>query len=327
MSYFLRPNRELQMMVDDFFAAVSRYNDSECNAQLSVLLLGSLSKGEGSWISTENGAKMLSDVEFFVVYPADFCVLPAAKQQIEHLAKSSFSGQKSSLFHVDATFVSSDRLPRMEHKLLIYDAVHYGKWVVGRPLPQRLPQVTEKNLNRYDIRDIVDHRAFSVLSYGSILKQAEEFLQYRYVLAKNSLDLLTALSAQYGCLATTLAQRAQVLGQLALPQESREYLKQCLNYKANPQAEADLSIAQMHKQFLNLAQYTADTVCVPAFHAVKHARHCLRRRAGQFKRSLQYRHFVFKNHQKQLLLALQREQKLTPSQRRDHLVLHGYPAE
>lgn len=314
-------------MVDDFFAAVSRYNDSECDARLSVLLLGSLSKGEGSWISTKDGAQMLSDVEFFVIYPADFSILPAVKQQLDCLIQSSFSGQKSSLFHVDATFVSSDRLPRMEHKLLTYDAVHHGKWVVGRPLPRQLPQVTEKSLNRYDIRDIVEHRVFSVLFYASALKEAGETLQYRYVLAKNSLDLLTALSAQYGCLATTLTQREQVLSQLGLPQEYKEYLKHCLNCKKDPQTQADLSVTQMQQRFLNLAQYTADAVRVPAFHAVKHARHRLRRRAGQLKRSLQYRHFVFGNHQKQLLLALQREQKLTPSQRRDHLVLHGYPAE
>ena len=53
MKYFYRENPELEQKIDEFFRALSRYNDTHYNGELSIILLGSLSRGEATWLEGE----------------------------------------------------------------------------------------------------------------------------------------------------------------------------------------------------------------------------------------------------------------------------------
>ena len=47
VSYFYKENPTIEKMVDRYFERLSEENEREFNGELSVFLLGSLSRGEG----------------------------------------------------------------------------------------------------------------------------------------------------------------------------------------------------------------------------------------------------------------------------------------
>ena len=104
MSYFYKENPAIEKMVDLYFEKLSEENEREFNGELSVFLLGSLSRGEGTWVEIENGFKLLSDIEFFTVYPSGFSGFDSWNSILEKVKNEVFSGEASILFHIDNTF-------------------------------------------------------------------------------------------------------------------------------------------------------------------------------------------------------------------------------
>ena len=149
MAYFYKENPVLEAQVDRYFARLVEYSDTYCDGKLSILLLGSLSRGEGTWQPTDKGARFLSDIEYFTVYPDGFDGLDAFTDYAKEVQREVFVDQDSSLFHIDNTFVRRESLPRMERKLLTYDAARMGKTVVGEDCVPLLPAITVENIEIY----------------------------------------------------------------------------------------------------------------------------------------------------------------------------------
>lgn len=325
MAYFYKENPALEAQVDRYFARLAEYNDTYCGGQLSVLLLGSLSRGEGTWQSTDTGARLLSDIEYFTVYPDGFTEQSAFTDFAKEVQREVFADQDSALFHIDNTFVRRESLPHMERKLLTYDAAHMGKTVVGEDCVPLLPAITVENINLCDIRDILTHRVFSVLHYGLPMKREGDVEGYRYSLAKNSLDLMTVLLVSHGLLESGFIRRLELVKTLPIAQQVKDYFAYCLSIKLSTDCATAFTIEEMEEQFLALLKELSHIFRVPLKNMWINRRVVVRRRMGMVKRALRYRHLPRHGHLRSLTASFEKKLPLTYRQLNNNLIINGYP--
>lgn len=325
MAYFYKENPVLEAQIDEYFARLAAYNDTYCDGKLSVLLLGSLSRGEGTWQPTDTGVRLLSDIEYFTVYPDGFTEQAAFTDFAKEIQREVFADQDSTLFHIDNTFVRRSALPHMERKLLTYDAARMGKTVVGEDCVPLLPSITVENINLCDIRDILTHRAFSVLHYGLPMKREGDAEGYRYSLAKNSLDLMTVLLVSHGLLESGFVRRLALIQSLPIDAQLKAYFTYCLSVKLSTDCEVTFTIEEMEEQFLRLLKDLSHSFRVPLKNVWCNRRVVLRRRLGMVKRALRYRHLPRCGHLKSLIASFEKKVPLTYRQLNDNLIINGYP--
>ena len=269
---------------------------------------------------------MVSDIEFFTVYPSGFDRFKEFDKAMEDAARESFPGETSSLFHVDNTYVCRERLPFMERKLLTFDAVAMGKTVVGPDVISLLPRITIDNINLRDIRDILTHRIFSVLYYGFPLKERGELEQYRYSLAKNSLDLMTVLLVNHGQLVSGFANRLERVKRLQVDADIKQYFEYCLSVKLGTDSKARYSIAQMESMFVRLVKDLKKEFRIPVRNGIVNARHVTRRYLGIVKRTIKYKHWSGTSQLKRLVICFEKKEQLNKRDLLDNLVRNGYPS-
>lgn len=325
MKYFYKENAQLEGKIDDFFRALSQYNDVHCDGELSVILLGSLSRGEATWLEKDGRPIMVSDIEFFTVYPEGFTGFDEFTVFMDKTAGEVFADQDSELFHIDNSFVCRQRLGTMERKLLTYDAKKLGKAVVGRNDIVLLPEITLKNINLWDIRDILTHRVFSVLYYGFSLKEQGKEEEYRYNLAKNSLDLMTVLLVVRRRLESGFINRLEAVRKLPVSQEIKNYFSYCLSLKLSAECEYVYTTQQMEEQFLQLLKELDKQMKVPLRNTLVNVRHVARRVLGMCKRAVKYRCVPAPGHLRRLIGRFAAKQELTQQDLRNNLVINGYP--
>lgn len=325
MAYFYKENPALEAQVDRYFARLSEYNDTYCDGKLSVILLGSLSRGEGTWQATDTGVRLLSDIEYFTVYPDGFDGLAAFTAYSQEVQREVFADQDSLLFHIDNTFVRRESLPRMERKLLTYDAARMGKTVVGEDCVPLLPAITIENINLCDIRDILTHRVFSVLYYGLPMKQEGDTEGYRYSLAKNSLDLMTVLLVSHGLLESGFIRRLELVKTLPVDERVKAYFTYCLSIKLSTDCAYSFTIAEMEDQFLTLLKDLSRSFRVPLKNMWLNRRFVLRRHMGMVKRALRHRRLPRLGHLRSLINSFEKQLPLTSRQLNNNLIINGYP--
>lgn len=325
MAYFYKENPELEARIDRYFARLAEYNDTHCDGTLSVILLGSLSRGEGTWQTTATGVRLLSDIEYFTVYPDGFTEQSAFADFANEAQREVFADQDSALFHIDNTFVRRESLPRMERKLLIYDATKMGKTVVGEDCIPLLPSITVENINLCDIRDILTHRVFSVLYYGLPMKKAGDMDGYRYSLAKNSLDLMTVLLVSRGLLESGFVRRMELIKTLPIDEQIKKYFAYCLSVKLRTAHETTFTIEEMEQQFAQLLRNLSQSFRVPFSNKWINRRFVLRRKMGMVKRALRYHHLPRCGHLKSLISSFEKKEPLTCRQLNNNLIINGYP--
>lgn len=325
VAYFYKDNPALEAQVDRYFARLAEYNDAHCDGKLSVLLLGSLSRGEGTWQATDTGVRILSDIEYFTVCPDGFTGQSAFTDFAKEAEREVFADQDSSLFHVDNTFVRRESLTHMERKLLTYDAARMGKTMVGEDCVPLLPAITVKNINLFDIRDILTHRVFSVLYYGLPMKREGDLEGYRYSLAKNSLDLMTVLLVSHGLLESGFIRRLELVKTLPIAERTKHYFTYCLSIKLSTECAVTFTIEEMEEQFLALLKELSHTFRVPLKNVWINRRVVLRRRMGMAKRALRYRHLPRCGHLKGLIASFEKKLPLTYRQLNNNLIINGYP--
>lgn len=325
MRYFYNENLSLQESIDGYFAQLAACNEEHFDGCLSVILLGSLSRGEATWVEADGEPVMVSDIEFFTVYPDGFTRFEEFDRAIKEAGEKYFFRQNSVLFHVDNTYVCRERLPLMERKLLTFDATRMGKAVVGEDDIPRLPEITLDNINLWDIRDILTHRMFSVLYYGMDLKNRGEDEQYRYCLAKNSLDLMTVLLVMHGILESGFIKRLECIKELAIEESVKRYFTYCLALKLGTECPYDFAVSEMEEMFLALVRDLRLRFRVPLKNTLTNGKFVLRRVLGMCKRAIRYRHLVFGSHLKRLIVKFEEKQPLTGRNLADNLVLNGYP--
>ena len=321
MTFFYGESPRAQACMEQLCARVEQYNRCACGGVCSVLLLGSLSKGEGTVYHDGDDEILAGDVELLTVYPRGFTGVEALLRAIDAAAQEALLPIMPHGVQLDNCAVAASAVGRLEKKLLIYDAARYGVLLTGPDVRPLFPRVTVHNINREDVADIVSHRLYYVLE--ALAGNDERRL--RYALAKNALDLATVWLFARGELQTTVqgrldALRAQQKGTLLLRR-----MEACAAIKRGE--EADVSTEELRAHVLAMAQSVAGTVRPTAQGVLCNGAAMLRRRLGRVRRALRYRHVAPspRVHQGRLLERLQRGERLSDRDVADHLVLHGYP--
>ena len=330
MSYFYKENLALERQVNHFFSILSEVNDRKYSGSLSILLLGSMSRGEATWQMTADGrVQILSDIEFFTVFPDGFSPFQSFTEEIKRASCDAFGTENLNLFHVDNTYVRKSSLSQMERKLLTYDATRTGRCVVGEDVVPLLPKITIDNINWCDIWDIMTHRAFSVLYYGLPLKHQGMEEAYRYSIAKNTLDLMTVIMISNRCLESGFARRLDLLQKENISPEWLDFFSFCLGIKLGVSNERHYTTEEMERQFLTILKDLAKTFHVPVRNVLLNMQPVLRRRVGMLKRTLKSKHIAptCRSHLNELISYLERGVDLDQRKLADNYVLHGYPTK
>ena len=326
MSYFYKENKELEEKVNRYFSGLADFNNTHFGGKLSVVLLGSLSRGEGTWINESGRDILVSDIEFFTVYPEEAGSFEEYDKFITSYAKEVFGENASSLFHADNSYVLKSRLKSMEKKLLTYDAVHFGKCVVGEDVMPLFPKIDIHNINLYDIRYILTHRVFAVLYYGFPLKEQGDEAEYCYCLAKNSLDLMTVLLVENGILESGFINRYSKIKELSIDGKIKDYFGYCLSLKLGEPYDTSFTTEEMEGIFISLVKELNKNFRFKAENILSNIRHIVRRRLGMLNRTLKYKNIAFsKRHLNNLITSFENRNKITEKEIKDNLVLNGYP--
>ena len=328
MSYFYQPNRGLEEKVNDFFRRVADYCDYNFCGCLSVILVGSLSRGEATWIQNPDGSdRLLSDIEFFTVYPRDFRAFKEYSDMLSQIAQDIFRGQDSSLFYIDNTFIPEKRMPTIGRKLIIYDTQCFGKCVVGKDVKDLFPKIDIRNIVMDDIGDVMSHRIFSVLYYGIPMKESGDIEGYRYSLAKNSLDLMTVILVNQGVLESGFINRLKRIKSLPISDQFKDYFEYCLSIKLHTPIDRTYSVEQMEMLFLKILKETRKDFRVSVSNRIVNISYLLRTRLGIWRRAILQRHFPVskKRHLSNMIDAFERWGKLTSAEKKHNRVIFGYP--
>ena len=325
MSYFYKNNPVAEHLIGKYFQALEEKNDCVMQGRLSIMLLGSLSRGEGTWIERENGLELLSDIEFFTIYPSDFSDFNRWNKILDDTRYEVFIGEMSLLFHIDNTYVCRDDLPDLERKLLTFDAQNMGITVVGEDLKNLISKIDIHNINYYDLKDIMTHRVFSVLYYGFPLKRAGDEISYQYSLAKNSLDLMTVMLVKHGQLLSGFRNRCQAIQSLNVDERIRQYFQFCLEVKLGQTCNLSFTINEMEHLFIFISDQLYKEFKVPIHNIMVNWKSIIKRNLGKIKRAVRYKHFVYGNHYKRLSATFKRRESVTEKEILDNIVLNGYP--
>lgn len=162
----------------------------------SVLLTGSTSRGELSYLTTNNRIELYSDYEFLIISnsgvdPSDLLRLVEAYGELEKKYSSN------PLFHIDFSYIDIKSLRRTPLQLKHYETKENGITIYGENLKHLLPDITLKNLDFKDLNEVLIWRLWAMLLYmpknllaGKDMVGEEEDI-YKYVLYRNLLDLTT----------------------------------------------------------------------------------------------------------------------------------------
>lgn len=327
-NFFWSENKHLETEVKSFFDTIEEYNQKEFNGEISMLLLGSMSRGEASWKTINGVDTIVSDIEVLTHLPHEFSKLERLYQVFEIAKAQCFPDQHSPLFHIDYCVICDGyNMSKMERKLLTFDANVFAYTVVGKDYKSTMPKVTYSNINMQDIWEVLIHRLFSVLYFGKPLKDAGKIEEYKYNIAKNSLDLMTILLVNHGQLISGFKNRLEAVKKLNISDETKHYFEFCLAIKLSIDCKYSYTITEMESLFIQILE---DQNNLFGFHIINYLhnfKNIMKRHAGQLKRALQTKHVprTQKNHLAHMVEIFKNNSHLSQDCITDNFVLNGYP--
>mgnify|MGYP000455522558 CR=1 FL=1 len=179
----------------------------------SVVLIGSISRGEFSYLRMPAGLILFSDLEFLIVTKER--VSWSAVQHIRSgLERIEAELKKTSrLFHIDVSFLPLHSLSKLRGWFLFVESGITGRVIYGRNVLNLFPKhVTDIK----QIRDATVERLWTVALFvprscllGNPAPQEE--LEAKYLVARCVLDLLCWLLSYTGLFLPTIEQRVRAL--------------------------------------------------------------------------------------------------------------------
>lgn len=322
MGFCYKQNSVIENSIQGFFTLADDMIKSDFSNAVSLLLLGSLSRGEGSWITADDGRpRLVSDIEFYAVRTEGALNETEFLRRLRELGDDCLSDFATGDFHIDISFISRNQLKNADRKLLVYDANAFGKIVAGPVIELQFPIITAATINRFDIREIASHRAYAVLT-ADITKEPE----YRYILAKNTLDLMIILLVSYGLIESGFIRRFRALGDLDISDEYKRFFKYCLDIKLGGDVADEYEIESMLKLFIEINEFARGKLHITPANIRINRRKVARRLLGIAKRAAQVKTTALpKRHYLSLIRALTNRASADEKLNRRHYVLYGYP--
>lgn len=328
MKYFWKDNIELSAQVDNFFTYLSESIEEKFNNQLTIVLLGSMSRGEATWKCEDGKNIIISDLEFFTICPSGFNRTEEFNKEIEIAKVLTFKDQNSVLFHIDNTYIREEEVPHLPRKIITYDAMNMGKVIIGdKYIIDKFPKISFDNINMEDIWDIMVHRMFYVLYYREIFKQSNNIDEYRYTIAKNSLDLMTVILACHDILNSGFKAKLEAIQKLNISKDFKKYFSYCLDIKFNIQPSTEYEIDEMEEIFMRLINYCKIHFKIKMKNQIVNIRYVIKRRLGILKRIIMFRKMTYGRNVffGKLIQLYKNSDKLPKEIIKESYILNSYP--
>jgi len=176
----------------------------------SIILFGSTSRNEISCLIDNDHVDLLSDIEMIVVAENKRRIPAQLYTQLSSIEKNI--NMKNPLFHIDFGLATPRQLETAGHTIRTFDIKKEGKIIYGQNLLNVLPDVTAKTLDKSRTRELVLIRLANQLFYiprRVVLGTPSEYesMFFRYVSARNILDIPTILLALNGTMLATYKDR------------------------------------------------------------------------------------------------------------------------
>lgn len=326
MSFFYYENKLLEEKLADYLNEIKTVTKNKYGNRFSLVLIGSMSRNEATWEKTESGSLLLmSDIEFLLVYQCGLQNIDKIEKDIQDIGYRILGDYASPLFHIDISSIPEDRVPMLERKLLIYDAKAFGKTVAGRDVVPELPEITIHNINLFDIRDILLHRAYAIITYGFPFRESGNIIEYQYVLAKNSLDLMTVFLVERGILISGFENRCRKIQSMDVDEELKLYFEFCLSKKIGTECRKQYLPEQMEKIFFGLLDDLHRNFKIHPENVWNNKAALTRRICGIIRRSIRKKCLPKASCYKNTYRHLIHFEALSSADKKNQYVIYGYP--
>ena len=220
-----------------------------------VLLVGSTARGELSWTRETGDTQLFSDIEFIIALTKHNLIEEKRFEQIIIEMESEYNF--GSLFHIDFTFITWKKLPRLDKKFFIFESKCCGIEVGHKLMACKLPTVTRSNISWKELNEVLLHRLTSMLhiipeSFFDAKMSSNDSQIFALNLAKNTLDITTWLHPyEAKALAAGVSSRLSSWDNVFLANselgryfsnEDIDYLRSCLDLRKSPLSAVDIGL-------------------------------------------------------------------------------------
>lgn len=226
----------------------------------ATIVLGSVARGEESWLEINGQRRLSSDVELLVVVRGW-----RVKADVAHRVRAATAAVEArhaphcaSSFHIDLSLVAAQRLPFLDRRFIHFETRESGSVICGdATILKQIPQITAHNLNMSELHAVFIHRLVAVLRAVEAVSEAALTIDAaRRVVCRNGLDLLSVLLPHCGRLEAGYRRRGQaahqVLPWLAMPgaRDLLIFLDLCLSQKLSRATLVDWPLEDLVIRFL-----------------------------------------------------------------------------
>lgn len=337
MKYFYQDNEYCIKVVTEYFNKVGMIFFDLSNS-ISIILIGSLSRGEGTWKHSDGKYIILSDIEYWIVFDNKEISKSDMNYKILELEKLNASYKDtmpSVLFHIDFTTMSLSQAKKLPRHLIVFESLTLGKNMVGKEYLGQLRLFHPQEIDPNDIFDILCHRAYSVLTYTIGEKPQLKAYEIKYILSKNILDLFSYYLYSKRLFTAGLTNRNEAM--LALKKQgiiSNEYyslFQQCLLIKISPDNSDSTTIEYLSKMFTYLIEimFSID-IKKAAMNRNRHVVQNIRENIGRLRRAILCKRVVIvrKKHLKKMINMIKFQQANSKEMKSisiNQFILYGFP--
>lgn len=154
----------------------------------AVVLMGSCSRGEETWRTTEDGNKeLMSDYEFTIflnnMIPRTISLLNNRLTMLNSRLKLTTS---SPFFRLEWNYFHVKKVPFIDKRFINFEMKTANYLIYGNStIFKLLPNISIKNINYSELMSIINHRLYHVLKDVHLSDEHEK----KYLIARNTLDI------------------------------------------------------------------------------------------------------------------------------------------
>lgn len=211
---------------------------------VSIIALGSLPRGELSYRRKDGILELFSDIDLYVVTKSK--VIKSDKESF--LKNTRDLGHrfqpKNPLFEINIEFFILQDFKKLPFRVRHYETRESGEVLFGQDIKNIIMRFNQKDQDLKDTNNIILRRLFHILLYlpGDLIEgKGSDFKQdiFKYVVARNCLDIATVLLFQRGIFITTYRDRVEYIASNSnefidhFGKDFPDFLIRCLNVKLN----------------------------------------------------------------------------------------------
>lgn len=213
---------------------------------VSIIVSGSISRGELTSKEINGSLEIFGDFEFYIVVKDNISALDIYKPKIEKDYYRTKCNQKNMIFHVDSEVFREKDISKLPAKIRFFELKEKGQTVYGKDILEQIPGITPDTLDMRDTNDILYRRLHNILLnmtepllFNKPQVSELDSLSFKYILARNILDMTTIILAHKKYLIPSYNGRVEYISREyqklnlsnLLDTGFPELLKECLNVK------------------------------------------------------------------------------------------------